>query len=148
MGRSQESFSKKEKEKKRLKKRKEKQAKKEARKAETKDTSLEGMIAYVDEYGNITDTPPDPEDKEEVNAEDIVIGIPPKDEQDEDPVHKGRVEFFNDEKGFGFIKEDNTGEKYFFHISGTTEDVYENDKVEYEIEQGPKGLNAVKVKKI
>ncbi len=148
MGRSQESFSKKEKEKKRLKKRKEKQAKKEARKAEPKESSLEDMIAYVDEYGNITDTPPDPAKKEKVKAEDIVIGIPKKEEQDVDPIRKGKVEFFNDEKGFGFIKENDTGEKFFFHISSTTEDVYENDKVEYEVEQGPKGLNAVRVKKI
>jgi len=148
MGRSQESFSKKEKEKKRLKKRKEKQAKKEARKAEPKESSLEDMIAYVDEYGNITDTPPDPAKKEEINAEDIVIGIPKKEKSsaDEDGVHKGRVDHYN-EKGFGFIKENDSNESYFFHISNLLEDLAEGDKVEFELEQGDRGLNAVRVKK-
>ena len=59
MARSQETFNKKEKEKKRLKKRQEKQLKKEERKANSKGGGLENMLAYVDENGHITDTPPD-----------------------------------------------------------------------------------------
>ncbi|MDA9262116.1 cold shock domain-containing protein, partial [Flavobacteriales bacterium] len=54
----------------------------------------------------------------------------------------------NDEKGFGFIKEDETNEKYFVHVSSLSEEVVENDKVQFELEQGMKGLNAVRVKKI
>ena len=65
-----------------------------------------------------------------------------------DPIRKGAVEFFNDEKGFGFIKEDETNEKYFVHVSSTTEELGENDKVTFELEQGMKGLNAVRVKKV
>ena len=71
MARSQSSFNKREKEKKRLKRREDKQQKKEEKKAnaETGNTKLEDMIAYVDEFGNITDTPPDPEKKKkEVNS--------------------------------------------------------------------------------
>lgn len=148
MGKSQESFSKKEKEKKRLKKRQEKQAKKEERKKNPKRSGLDDMIAYVDEFGNVTDTPPDPTKRVEVNAEDIVLGVPSRNEEDEEVDNTGVVEFFNTEKGFGFIKANNAHDKYFFHISSTTEEIVENDKVSFELEKGPKGLNAVNVKKI
>jgi cold-shock DNA-binding protein family len=75
MGRSQETYNKKEKEKRKLQKRKEKEARKEARKEAGGKSSLDDMIAYVDEFGNITSTPPDPtKKKEEINAEDIVLG--------------------------------------------------------------------------
>ena len=60
----------------------------------------------------------------------------------------GTVKFFNQSKGFGFIKPDNGGKDVFVHQSGLTEDIYENDKVEYEIEDGKKGPNATKVRKI
>ena len=59
-----------------------------------------------------------------------------------------QVEFFNDQKGFGFIKEDETQEKFFVHVHGCTEVIIENDKVSFELEQGLKGLNCVRVKKI
>lgn len=61
---------------------------------------------------------------------------------------KGTVKFFNYSKGFGFIKPDDGGEDVFVHESGLTEEIRENDKVEYEVEQGRKGLNAVSVKVI
>lgn len=146
MGKSQETFKKKEKEKKKAKKKKEKLAKKEERKAAGKQ-DFDDMIAYVDENGVIVDTPPDPSEKEEVNAEDIVLGIPPKSEEDVDPVRHGKVEFFNDEKGFGFIKENETNEKYFVHVTGLIDEISENDKVSFELVQGKKGMDAVKVKK-
>lgn len=57
----------------------------------------------------------------------------------------GTVKFFNTEKGFGFIKEDNGGE-IFVHTTGVIGQIRENDRVEYEVEQGKKGLNAVKVR--
>ena len=76
MGKSQETFSKKEKEKKRLKKRQEKLAKREERKSNPKK-SFEEMIAYVDENGNLSDTPPDlTKKKKPIKAEDIELGIP------------------------------------------------------------------------
>lgn len=148
MGKSQETFNKKEKEKKRLKKRKEKMEKKEERKAQPKKSSLEDMMAYVDEFGNITDTPPDPAAKKKVKASDIEINVPKRSEEEIDPIRQGRVEFFNHEKGFGFIKENESNEKYFVHVSSLSEEIDEGNKVTFEVEQGPKGLNAVRVKKV
>jgi cold shock protein len=60
---------------------------------------------------------------------------------------KGVVKFFNDTKGFGFIKEDETQKEYFVHASGLIDKIRENDIVTFELEEGKKGLNAVKVKK-
>tara|TARA_B100000959_G_C14946377_1_gene610071 strand:- start:85 stop:531 length:447 start_codon:yes stop_codon:yes gene_type:complete len=148
MGKSQESFNKKEKEKKRLKKRQDKQARREERKANPKRSGFENMISYVDEYGNPTDTPPDPTKKIVIKAEDIEIGVPKREKEEVDAIRLGKVEFFNDEKGFGFIKENDTNEKFFVHVSSLTEELVENDKVSFELEQGLKGLNAVRVKKI
>lgn len=150
MGKSQESFSKKEREKKKARKRKEKLMRKEERKARAEEGEGPNEFAYVDEYGNLSDTPPDPKKKkEEIDAEDIVIGVPKKSElEEQDPVKKGTVAFFNDEKGYGFIKEKGVDQKYFVHVTGLLEDVYENDRVTFELEKGPKGLNAVKVRKL
>ncbi|NJM26808.1 MAG: cold shock domain-containing protein [Bacteroidia bacterium] len=61
---------------------------------------------------------------------------------------QGTVKFFNEIKGFGFIKPSDSGEEIFVHSTGLLDDVRENDKVEYEVEQGKKGLNAVRVKRI
>jgi len=147
MGKSQETFNKKEKEKMRLKKRQDKQAKRDERKANPK-AGFEDMISYIDEYGNPTDTPPDLSKKKVIKAEDIEIGVPRRTDEEVDPIRNGKVEFFNDEKGFGFIKENDTNEKYFVHVSSVSEEIRENDKVSFELEQGMKGLNAVRVKKI
>ena len=148
MAKSQQSYSKTEKEKARLKKREEKLKKKEARKAENKDKGIQ--FAYVDAYGNLTDTPPNPDDKIKVDASSIQIGVPKKEESDEviDPVHNGKVSFFDSSKGFGFIIDSETQEKYFCHISGLLDKIAENDKVSFELERGMKGMNAVKVKLI
>ena len=147
MAKSQQSFNKKEKEKKRLKKRQEKQQKKEERRANSEGGGIGNMIAYVDEDGNITDTPPDPTKKKKVDAKSIEIGVPKREEQT-DPTRIGRVEFFNDSKGFGFIKELDTQEKYFVHANGLLEEIKENDKVSFELERGLKGMNAIRVKKV
>lgn len=150
MAKSQQTYSKIEKEKKRQKKREEKQKKKEARKAQ--NDSGEGIpFAYVDHQGNLVDTPPDPENKPEIEAEDIVLGIPPKEEGDEDkfdPVRNGRVSFFDFSKGFGFIIDDLDKQEYFVHISGCIDEINEGNQVSFELEQGRKGLNAVRVKRI
>ena len=150
MGRSQETFGKKEREKKRAKKREEKLKRKQERKENNlKGEGLDSMITYVDEYGNPTDTPPDPSLREEISAEDIVIGIPPKEESEEDDkVKEGTVEFFNHDKGFGFIKQIGSHDKFFVHISQCQDEISEGNKVSFELEKGPKGLNAVRVKRI
>ncbi|GAB3833737.1 MULTISPECIES: cold-shock protein [Hymenobacter] len=59
----------------------------------------------------------------------------------------GTVKFFNETKGFGFIKNDATGEDIFVHVTGLIDEIRENDKVQFEVEQGRKGLNAVQVRR-
>lgn len=145
MGKSQETFSKKEKEKKRLKKRQDKQNRKEARKENNnKGASLDDMIAYVDEFGNIVDTPPDPTKRKKVKLEDIQISVPTKEDIEAPAFLIGFVDFFNHEKGFGFIK-DRQGEKYFVHITNAYPDIQEGDEVEFDTAMTPKGINAVDV---
>ena len=150
MGRSQDSFNKKEKEKKRLKKRKEKLERRAQRKLEKEERgklSFEDQISYVDENGNLTKTPPDPNKKKKaVKAEDIVLGVPPKDDTPMDTLRKGTVKFFNGEKGYGFIVDDETKESLFVHANNLMDPIQDNDKVEFEVEMGQKGPNAVRVK--
>lgn len=146
MAKSQQTFNKIEKEKKRLKKREDKKKKKEERKSSGNESA---EFAYVDQYGNLSDTPQDPDDKVEVDAESIEIGVPKKEDlPEEDPQREGKVSFFDHSKGFGFILDTQTQEKYFVHISGTIDEIDENDKVTFELERGMKGMNAVRVKKI
>ena len=148
MSKSQETYSKKEKEKQRQKKKKEKDEKRMERKASSKGGGLDNMIAYIDENGNISDTPPDPDKKVEFELEDIVTSVPKQEEFDMETASQGKIDFFNTEKGFGFIKEIGTNESYFVHYKGLVDDVVEGDKVSFELEKGMKGLNAVKVTKI
>lgn len=61
---------------------------------------------------------------------------------------KGTVKFFNSEKGFGFIKHDDSNQETFVHSSGLIDQIKENDKVEFDVINGKKGLNAVNVKKL
>ena len=151
MAKSQQTYSKREKEKKRLKKREEKQKKKEARKLESKENGPGIQFAYVDHDGNLTDTPPDPSKKIKIDASTIEIGVPKRDDSDIeefDPVRNGKVSFFDTSKGFGFIIDTENQEKYFTHVSGLIDEIAENDKVSFELEKGMKGMNAVRVKKI
>ncbi len=151
MGRSQETFNKKEKEKKRLKKKQDKEQKKEDRKANSdKGKSFDDMMAYVDENGNITSTPPDPTKKKTVvKVEDIQISISRQGPVDPaDLIRKGTVSFFNDTKGYGFIRDHESQESVFVHINALEDPIKENDKVTFETEMGQKGLNAIKVKLI
>ncbi len=60
-------------------------------------------------------------------------------------MNTGTVKFFNDSKGFGFIKEDGSGEEHFVHISGLIDEIREGDEVKFELKDGKKGLNAVNV---
>lgn len=148
MAKSQQTFNKKAIEEKRLKKRKEKQEKKEERKANSQGGGLENMMAYVDENGYITDTPPDPTKKKKISLSEIEIGVPKREREETNSVRNGKVEFFNDSKGFGFIKELDTQEKYFVHVKGLLDEIKENDMVTFELERGMKGMNAVRVKKV
>jgi CspA family cold shock protein len=61
-------------------------------------------------------------------------------------MNKGTVKFFNDAKGFGFITDEDSKTEYFVHITGLIDEIKEGDEVEYELQEGRKGLNAVKVR--
>lgn len=58
----------------------------------------------------------------------------------------GTVKFFNETKGFGFIKEDDSDQEHFVHVTGLIDKINEGDVVEYELKEGKKGMNAVNVK--
>jgi cold shock CspA family protein len=79
--------------------------------------------------------------------EDMQIGVPKHVETEEDAVRTGMVTFFNDGKGFGFIKDSITAESVFVHVNQLSGPIKENDKVTFEVEKGPRGLSAVNVKK-
>ncbi len=146
MAKSKETFGKKEKEKKRLKQQQEKREKMEERKANAKKgKSLDEMMAYIDENGNLSSTPPDPKKRKVFNHEDMNTGVPVH--VQEDIERQGVVSFFNDAKGYGFIKDLKTQESIFVHANQLSEIIKENDKVNFQTERGPKGLNAVNVKK-
>ena len=148
MARSQETFNKKEVKNKKEKKRKEKEARRLARKENETSGSLDDMIAYVDENGMITSTPPDPTKKKKVKAENIEIGVPKRDSaQESDPVRKGTVTFFNESKGYGFIKDSETQESVFVHANNLLEAIKDGNLVTFEIAMGPKGPTAMQVKR-
>ncbi|HEX7903528.1 MAG TPA: cold shock domain-containing protein [Chitinophagaceae bacterium] len=143
-----ETWNKKEREKKKQQNKKEKAERKQERKDNAKgDNSLESMMAYLDENGNLSSQPPDPRKRVVVNAEDIEIGVRKQEPiNPEDLIRKGIVTFFNDAKGYGFIKDMESQESVFVHINSLTEEVKEHNKVTFEVEMGPKGASAVNVK--
>lgn len=61
-------------------------------------------------------------------------------------MNTGKVKFFNESKGFGFIVDSDSGKEYFVHISGLIDEIRENDQVTFELKEGKKGLNAINVK--
>ena len=63
-------------------------------------------------------------------------------------MNNGTVKFFNGSKGFGFIIDDDSKTEYFVHVSGLIDDIKEGDAVEFELQEGKKGMNAVNVKVI
>ena len=152
MAKSQQTYSKSEKEKKRLKKREDKKKKMEARKLEKLEGGSKGIeFAYVDHNGHLVDTPPDPSLKVKVKAKNIEVSIPKtldSEREEIDPVRQGIVSFFDHSKGFGFILDSENQEKYFVHVSGVLEEIVENNKVSFELEKGQRGMNAVRVKKV
>ncbi len=142
------SWNKKEREQKKQQERKKKAEKRQERKDNAdKGKSLEDMMAYIDENGNISSKPPDPTKKIIVNVEDIELGIPKREElSPEDLIRKGIVSFFNSSKGFGFIKDLQTQESIFVHVNAASIELKENLRVAFEVEKGPRGLNAVNVR--
>ena len=143
-----ETWNKKERERKKQQKRKEKMEKKLDKNQVNKGAhSLESMLAYVDEYGNLSSQPMDPRKKLVVNVEDIDISIPRQsDIPSEDQVQVGIVTLFKTDRGFGFIKDLQTQQSYFFHIKSLIDPVRENNKVSFETEKGPKGPSAINIR--
>lgn len=147
MARSHESFSKKDVRNKKEKKRKEKEQKRLARKENDKSGSLEDMIAYVDEFGVITDQSPDPAQKTSPKLEDIEVSVPKREAgPKEDPVRQGTVSFFDTSRGFGFIKDSQSRQDVFVHVNNLLEEIKEGNLVTFEVEMGNKGPVAVRVK--
>jgi cold shock CspA family protein len=144
-----ESWNKKERQKMKVKQRQDKAQKMQERKENAqKGKSLDSMMAYVDENGNLSNTPPDRRKKVEIRVEDIEIGVPKYTPPTaEELMRSGKITFFNHDKGFGFIKDQLSQESVFVHVNNLSGgSVKENDKVSFEIEMGPRGANAVNVK--
>lgn len=122
-----ETWNKKEREKKKRQERKDKEAKRQERKENGKPgKSFDDMIAYMDEYGNLTSTPPDPKRKIKVRLEDIEIGVPKQVPVDPaDLIRTGIVTFFNESKGYGFIKDMKSQESIFVHVNSLKEEIKE-----------------------
>ena len=142
-----ETWNKKEREKKKQQNKKDKAERKLERKENAKGKGMDDMMAYVDENGHISATPPDPRKMKKINLEDIEIGVPKHQPIDPaDLIRKGIITFFNESKGYGFIKDLESQESVFVHVNGLKEAVHENSKVIFEVEMGPKGANAINVK--
>ncbi|PZP41889.1 MAG: DNA-binding protein [Pseudopedobacter saltans] len=144
-----ETFNKKEKEKKKREKQMAKQERKELRKMQsTKGADLSDMMAYVDENGNLTSTPIDFKTKKDVNIEDIQISVPKLEDRLLAETKKGVVKFFNHEKGFGFIQENNNKTDLFFHVNSLIHSVDTDDRVSFEVTRGKKGPEAINITKL
>lgn len=147
MSRSPETFNKKEVRNKKEKKRKAKEQRRAQKKIEGKKSNFDDMIAFVDEFGVITSTPPDPNKKTIIDAEDIELKITKnKPANAPDFVRKGVITFFDESKGFGFIRDLDSDQRVFVHVNNLLEPVKENNIVIFEIGKGPKGPSAMNVK--
>ena len=147
MARSKETFNKRDQQQKKLKQRQDKLQRKEERKANSqKGKGLDEMMAYVDEEGNLSDTPPDPRKKKVFNAEEILIQVP--EGNNRNVTRTGILDFWNDEKGYGFILDKNSKEKFFVHATNLLEEVNVSEKVQFDTERGIKGMTAINVRKV
>ena len=147
MAKSSGTFNKRENEKKRLQKRKDKEQRKEERKAGKETKSFESMIAYVDENGNFSSTPPDVTKRKAISENDIDLTSRNKGGALASSSRKGFVKFFDRDKGFGFIRDTQTQEEFFFHFRSANFDIGQSDAVTFETESSPKGPNAVRIEK-
>lgn len=143
------TFSKKEREKKKAKKKQDKAEKREDRKTDNnKGKGLEEMMAYLDENGNIVDTPPDQQQKEKKPSFTDRRGGAASGEAPDDTVYTGMVSLLFVDKDYGFITEDETRSTVFVHSSKFKEPIKEKDRVSFFKKKTPNGFSAVNVKKI
>lgn len=142
-----EFFSKRDREKKKQHARMEKEEKKRDRKESSRNgNSLADMMAYVDEYGNLTSIPQDPTRKRDFRIEEIQISAPKgSDLNSVQEYEEGVVTFFNDEKGYGFIRDSRTKQSVFVHNKQLLVPIKLNDKVHFLITKGIKGPEAIEV---
>lgn len=138
------SFNKRELEKKRQSKKNEKLQRKQQRLANKGGSSLDDMIAYVDAYGNICDRPEEMQQAPATEVESIAVSTPPKEETGPE-LYTGRVDYFDPSKGYGFIRNRETGDKYFFHVSNAPAEIAENQQVVFEVGQDHRGPYATNI---
>lgn len=125
-------------------KRQDKQKKKEDRQS-SGSLSFEDMLAYVDENGVLHTTPQDFKPKTKIDASEIAVSVPRQAEMEDAAPLQGKIEYFNASKGYGFVKDAESGEKYFFHITNAPAEIAEGDLVTFEIEHGMRGINAIQI---
>jgi cold shock CspA family protein len=146
MGRSKQTSMKKEKENKKRQKRLKKEEKRVARAANSnKGKGFDSMIAYVDEFGQFSDTPPDLTKRKDLDLEDISLGGKRQERDTAGDKSEGKISYFNEEKGYGFIRDSKTRESVFFHLNSAKQPLRLNDSVVFEKVRGPKGMNATAV---
>ena len=150
MGKSPQTFSKKEREKKKRKKKQDKIERREQRKqekAERGKLSFEDQLSYVDEYGNLSSTPPDPSKKKKRTDSKSINPDASVDKQtDRDKTHTGFVRDFLFDKGYGFIKDADSKDSIFVHINDAYDSIQIDDKVSFQIKKSPKGVKATNVR--
>jgi len=149
MGRSQETSGKKGVKARQETKRKEKEKKRALKRTGGKKSSFDDMIAYVDEFGRISSTPSDPDKKTEIIVENIELSATKNKQEDPaDLLRKGVITFFDESKGFGFIRDLDSNQSIFVHANGLLERVIENNLVVFEVVKGLIGPAAINVKKV
>lgn len=142
-----ETFSKKELQKKKAKKKQDKADRREERKSNNnKGKTLEEMIVYLDEFGNLTDVPPDKQFKRKPNPRENTQEVTTQSPSVQQ--YTGMVTSFFVDKGYGFISEDQSRTSIFVHTNKCLEPIGEKDRVVFEKEKTPKGFAAIKVRKV
>ncbi len=140
-----ETYNKKEREKKKTQKRQEKLMRKNDRKDTSPGGGLDSMMAYVDEFGMLSDTPPDPKAKQKIIASNIEIGVPKREDLPTDSILNGVINFYDSAKGYGFIKTADEN-SYFMHLNQITGGTPAKGKrANFEKEKSAKGWVAVNV---
>lgn len=142
-----ETWNKREREQKKKNAKKQKEEKRlERKESASKNKSLDDMIAYVDEFGNLSNTPPE---RKAVTLDDIPPTVANSRElNNQSNTRTGTVDFFDTSKGYGFIKDAQTGERIFVHVSEATFELKEQIKLSFEVQKGPKGLVAVNLTRL
>ena len=103
-----------------------------------------GILSYNNFVGLVA-----PSKRKEIKLEDIQLGARKPDESEAvGYINQGRVSYYNDEKGYGFIKDSRTKESVFFHLNSTVVPIKLNDLVSFEKVKGPKGMSATDINKI